>query len=159
MQHALIKTGRPRRAPTWIGLGAAVACALLIGCVQRTVRITSEPSGSLVYLNDEEVGRTPLTTPFTFYGTYDVRLQQDGYQTLWTQQKAVAPWWESPGPDLFAEMIPDNKVQLRWHFQLSVVPDQQEQQLIERAQELRARVSDPPPAQPQQPADSPGEGG
>ena len=41
---------------------------ILSGCVDRTISITSTPSGALVYLNDEEVGRTPLVTPFTFYG-------------------------------------------------------------------------------------------
>ncbi len=47
------------------------------GCVERTIHITSDPSGALVHLNDEEVGRTPVTVPFTFYGVYSVRLTQE----------------------------------------------------------------------------------
>lgn len=113
----------------------------LTGCVQRQITITSDPPGALVYLNDEEVGRTPLTVPFTFYGTYDVRLEADGYEPLWTSQKAKAPWWEAPGPDLVAEMVPNNKVQLDWHFtmQPAVAADGQDVDLLkDRARQLRA---------------------
>lgn len=114
---------------------------LLTGCVQRTISITSEPVGALVHLNDEEVGRTPLTVPYTFYGVYDVRLELDGYQTLWTKQKAVAPWWEAPGPDLVAE-LGGGKVEQRWHFQLEVAPPATEEDVISRARQLRASLSD-----------------
>jgi len=50
----------------------------MVGCIERTITITSDPSGALVHLNDEEVGRTPVVVPFTFYGTYTVRLEHDG---------------------------------------------------------------------------------
>ena len=49
-----------------------------VGCVERLITVRSQPSGALVYLNDEEVGRTPVTVPFTFYGYYDVRLEHEG---------------------------------------------------------------------------------
>lgn len=49
----------------------------LTACVERTISITSTPSGALVHLNDQEVGRTPLTVPFTYYGVYDVRLEHE----------------------------------------------------------------------------------
>ena len=80
-----------------------LTAALLVGCVQRTISITSNPAGALVHLNDEEVGRTPLQVPFKFYGTYDVRLEKERYKPLWTSQKTDAPWWEAPGPDLIVE--------------------------------------------------------
>jgi hypothetical protein len=80
--------------------------------------ITSEPAGALVYLNDQEVGRTPLEVPFTWYGTYDVRLEREGYQTLQTEQVAEQPWWERPGPDLVAEAMPNKRVEIAWHLQM-----------------------------------------
>lgn len=64
-----------RRRTTVLVLASALCCSA--GCVERVISITSEPSGSLVHLNDEEVGRTPLTVPFTFYGVYDVRLSHE----------------------------------------------------------------------------------
>lgn len=94
----------------------AMAGLLLAGCVERRISITSEPAGALVHLNDQEVGRTPLTVPFTWYGTYDVRLEADGYQPLWTEAKAKQPLWDLPGPDLIAEAIPDAKSEIKWHF-------------------------------------------
>lgn len=117
------------------------------GCVQRTISITSQPAGALVYLNDDEVGRTPVRVPFTFYGTYDVRLEREGCKPLWVKQKAKPPFWEYPGPDLFAEAIPGNKVTLQWHYDLEALPPVEEQDadaLAGRAAELRQKLADTP---------------
>ena len=65
----------------------AMTLALLAGCVERTIKITSQPSGALVYLNDEEVGRTPTEVRFTFYGDYSVILRKEGHETLNTRRK------------------------------------------------------------------------
>lgn len=97
----------------------AFVCVLSLGCVERRLLISSEPAGALVYLNDQEVGRTPLEVPFTWYGTYDVRLEREGFKTLQTQQVAEQPWWEKPGPDLFAEAMPDKRVEIAWHMKMT----------------------------------------
>lgn len=115
-------------------------CVLSLGCVERRLLITSEPAGALVYLNDQEVGRTPLEVPFTWYGTYDVRLEREGYQTLDTQQTAEQPWWEKPGPDLFAEAVPDKRVEIAWHLKMKEAQPASEvdpDRLLEFAQQLR----------------------
>ena len=52
-----------------------------------------------------------MDVPFAWYGTYDVRLEKDGYEPLWTTGEADAPWWEYPGPDLVAEAIPGGAVE------------------------------------------------
>jgi hypothetical protein len=117
---------------------------MLTGCVERTVTITSKPTGALVYLNDQEVGRTPVTVPFTFYGKYDVRLEQDGYQTLSTSQDMVAPWWEFPGPDLIAEAVPNGKSRQAWHFELMPQPEPDAQRLQDRASQMRALTRQEP---------------
>lgn len=114
--------------------------ASVTGCVERLIMITSEPSGALVYLNDEEVGRTPVTVPFTFYGTYDVRIEAEGHRPLWTKQKAKGPWWEAPPVDLIAEALPGSKAHLKWHFQMEARSEPDEPALIERARELRSTV-------------------
>lgn len=124
--------------------GTLLAAALALGgCVERTVSITSDPAGALVWLNDEEVGRTPLTVPFTFYGTYDVRLERDGYKPLWTKAEAKAPWWEAPGPDLVAEAVPNGKSQQQWHFVMQKDTGVDEDKLIDRAKQLRATLKRP----------------
>ena len=111
------------------------------GCVQRRIRVTSRPTGALVYLNDEEVGRTPITVPFTFYGTYDVRLLLDGHQPVWTTREARAPWWEAPGPDLVAEAIPDGRSDIAWHFDLEPSEELDEQGIVQRANQLQRQAS------------------
>ncbi|MEM6393348.1 MAG: PEGA domain-containing protein [Planctomycetota bacterium] len=114
-----------------------------VGCVERTIEITSEPSGALVYLNDEEVGRTPLEVPFTFYGVYDVRLEREGYEPKWTTGEAAAPWWDYPGPDLLAELVPGLASRVAWHYALEAsVPVEQvdTDALLERAGALRRRA-------------------
>jgi hypothetical protein len=118
---------------------AFVLLTLLTGCVQRTISISSEPVGALVYLNDEEVGRTPLVVPFTFYGKYDVRLSKEGYRPLWTSGDAEAPWWEFPGPDLIAELT-SQKVNINWHYQLQPRNDDDPTEVISNANELRDRT-------------------
>lgn len=114
--------------------------ALLGGCVERTITITSDPAGALVYLNDDEVGRTPLTVPFTYYGVYDVRLEHEGFAPLWTKQEAKAPWWENPGPDFVGEMIPRNKSKFAWHYQLTPQGPIDTAAMIDRARQLRATL-------------------
>lgn len=111
------------------------------GCVERYISITSQPSGALVYLNDDEVGRTPLTVPFTFYGTYDVRLEADGYKPLWTKQPAQAPWWDTVGIDLFAEVVPNAKSHVKWHFEMELQGAIKEAALVDRARQMRALVN------------------
>lgn len=78
---------------------------LLQGCVRREMSIQSDPPGALVYLNGEEAGRTPLTKEFKWYGTYDVVLRKDDAQTLRVRQPVIAPWWQWPPFDLFAELF------------------------------------------------------
>jgi len=118
-----------------------ILVALTTGCVQRTIKITSTPPGALVHLNDEEIGRTPVAVPFKFYGVYDVRLALDGYQPLWTKQKAQAPWWEAPGPDLFAEAFTDAHVIAEWHYDMTPKGPVDDAAVVQRAEELKAQVN------------------
>lgn len=68
--------------------------------------LTSNPPGALVYLNDQEVGRTPVTREFTWYGDYDVQLRKEGYETVKTHTRVNAPVWQWIPFDLFAELFP-----------------------------------------------------
>ncbi|WP_432798913.1 PEGA domain-containing protein [Poriferisphaera sp. WC338] len=116
------------------------------GCVKRKINISSAPEGALVYLNDQEVGRTPLDVGFTFYGTYDVRIEKQGYQPLWTTAKTDAPWWEFPGPDFFAEIMPGTKeVNIDWHFELTKTTEEHENPdtLLEHAEQMRDQTNNP----------------
>ncbi|MCC6241159.1 MAG: PEGA domain-containing protein [Phycisphaerales bacterium] len=116
------------------------------GCVQRRMQITSQPAGALVYLNDQEVGRTPLTHDFLWYGDYDVQVRKDGYQTLVTHAKLVAPWWQWPPFDFVAELMPFRPTDERkLHFELQPITaqDTSADTLLERADEMRQQLQSP----------------
>ena len=118
-----------------LGLGAATLVAG--GCVKRTLSIESEPAGALVWLNDREIGRTPVEVEFLHYGTYDVRLELDGYETLSTVGRADAPWWDVVGPDFVAELLPwEIRSDVAWRFELEPRADDAGE-VRERAAELR----------------------
>src|SRR5262245_33218461 len=125
------------------------ATALLAGCVERTVSITSDPPGALVWLNDREVGRTPVDVKFDYYGTYDVRLEREGSEPLMTSGKADAPWWEFVGIDLIAEALPFRfHSHIKWNYVLEPATGDRAA-LIGRAEALRDRESPHPPPPPE----------
>jgi hypothetical protein len=90
--------------PRWTALLAALV--LVAGCVERTMTIKSDPPGALIYLNDREIGRTPVTRDFTWYGNYQVEVRKDGYETLKTHKWVIAPAYEWIPLDLLAELVP-----------------------------------------------------
>src|SRR3954462_11401197 len=90
-------------------LGLACGAVLAVGlggCLERRVSISSDPSGAVVYANDVELGRTPLEAAFTYYGTYDVRVEKEGFEPRGVRAKARAPIYESPPVDLLATAAP-----------------------------------------------------
>ena len=114
----------------------------LTGCVQRTITITTEPEGVLVWLNEREVGRTPLDVDFDYYGTYDVRLELRGYEPVMTSGRANPPWWDNIGLDLIAELTPANiESRIDWHYVMQPLDDDSEA-LVGRARELRAKQAE-----------------
>ncbi len=132
-------------------LTLCAASTLLGGCLKRTIAVTTEPPGALVWLNDVEIGRTPVETDFTYYGVFDVRVRREGYEPILTKMRAETPLSERPVIDLAAEALPTTIHNIvRWHFDLTPVaeagPDKAgaEKALTERASELRARSPQTP---------------
>jgi hypothetical protein len=97
--------GMHGRTVLW-GIGLLLMGLIASGCVRRTLTVTTDPPGALVYLNGVEAGRSPLQRDFIYYGTYDVAIRKEGYETLKTRGKVIAPWWQWVPIDLFAEALP-----------------------------------------------------
>ncbi len=134
------------RTPVRILTLALVGLAALLGaCRSKQVVITSDPPGATVLLNDVEVGRTPTTAGFTYYGEYDVLLTLEGHEPLRTSARANAPVYDWPPLDLVTAPIP-GETTIRWHFTLQPAlettrtPEQLEEELLGRARELRGQV-------------------
>lgn len=118
-----------------------LALAAIGGCVHRQLTVTTDPPGALVHLNDQEFGRTPVTREFTWYGTYDVQLRKEGYQTRKTTGKVIAPWWQWVPIDLVAELFPlTDRRQLHYTLkpatQQAIDPDI----MLDRAAALRKQL-------------------
>lgn len=64
------------------------------GCVRRVMLIRSDPEGALVTVDRQAVGHTPVAVPFTYYGTREIRLEKDGYESIESKQRIRAPWYD-----------------------------------------------------------------
>lgn len=117
----------------------------VFGCVRRTLRITTEPPQALVYLNDQEVGRSTVTTDFLWYGDYDVVIRKEGYQTLHTHWNVRAPWYQTIPIDFFFEVFWPGQLHdvHERHFVLLPAEPTDPQALIERALVAREQALDP----------------
>ena len=124
-------------------LGGAGLVCLQAGCLSRHLSITSEPSGARVWLNDIEIGRTPIEAEFTHFGDYSVRLERDGYEPLQTHKRAWAPWYEYPPIDLVVTALPiPVETEIDWHFELSPRTSEGDEGVEDRAREMRQRTAD-----------------
>ena len=61
--------------------------------------------GALVYVDDYQIGTTPVSTDFVYYGTRKVRLSLSGYETLTVMQPIPTPWYQYPGLDFVSENL------------------------------------------------------
>lgn len=130
------------------GILCATLAALTVaseGCVRRTIRITTEPPNALIFLNDQEIGRSELTTDFLWYGDYDVIIRKEGYETLQTHWNIEPPWYQVVPIDFFSEVLWPGHLHDAHsrHFVLSPRTLPTTEELIERAEETRKRAFDP----------------
>jgi hypothetical protein len=151
-------TQNAARTPT--AIIAVIALLGLAGCGTRVISITSEPPGALVHVNDVEVGRTPVDTTFKHFGTYDVRVNLEGFEPIAGPKEAEGSWRDAPVLDLVTFRAGQDVV-VPWHFVLQPLPErtnrpQAEQALLERARQFRssqlsaeapAQAPNPPPLQ------------
>ncbi len=116
----------------------------LVGCVRRTLTITTDPPHALVFLNDQEVGRSTVTSDFLWYGDYDVVIRKEGFATLSTHWDIKAPWYQMVPLDFFAEVLWPGSIHDRHsrHFILKPAQYPTAKELIERAEQTRERALD-----------------
>jgi hypothetical protein len=118
---------------------ALTLCMGLCGCVERRMTVRSNPPGAILYVDNYEIGPTPISTGFTYYGTREFKLVKDGYETLTVKQEIPPPWYEIFPADFVAENFVPGQIrdQRMLDFQMKpqmVVPTDQ---LIARAEGLR----------------------
>ncbi|WP_165245299.1 PEGA domain-containing protein [Paludisphaera soli] len=134
-----------RRAAASLALAVACLC-LNTGCVIRRYTIRSEPPGAQVIVNDEEIGPTPVSKQFTFYGDREVTLIKDGFETKTVIQPVPAPWWDNLLTEFFAENVVPFTLRDEREFTYDLQPAQSPaaNDLYDRANNLRAESQAPP---------------
>lgn len=119
-----------------------VATPILSGCVERTLTVNTEPLGAMVVLNDEEIGTSPVTVSFEWYGDYNVRVSKEGYETLKTHRKLKAPWYDGFPFDFFAHTLNPGRIvdEYEWTFELEPKKEINREELIRKAEELKKQL-------------------
>ena len=123
---------------TIIGLFVAI---IFSGCVERQLTINTEPQGAMVVLNDEEIGNSPVTVSFEWYGDYNVRVSKEGFETLKTHRKLEGPWYDGFPLDLLTLLNPERTVdEYEWMFELEPKKEVSREELIQNADELKKQL-------------------
>ena len=115
---------------------------LFCGCVQRRMMIRSNPPGALVYIDDYEIGVTPIATNFTYYGTRQIRLVKDGFETLTVMERINPPWYQITPIDFVTENFVPGEIRdtrtLTYQLKPQTVCPPEE--LLSRAEQLRNQM-------------------
>lgn len=119
-----------------------IVSLVLSGCVERKLTINTEPQGALVILNDEEIGTSPVTVSFEWYGDYWVRISKEGYESLNTHRPLKRPLHDIPPFDFFAQIINPNRIvdSYEWTFPLESKKQVSRDELIQAAEKLEKQL-------------------
>lgn len=131
-----------RRGACARGLAWLFAASLVLatgGCVQRRLTIRSNPPGALVYVDNYEIGTTPVSTDYIYYGTRRIRLIKDGYATLDIKQWIPPPWYEIFPLEFVSENLVPAEIRDHRVLEFQLVPQMivPTEQLLGRAENLR----------------------
>jgi len=93
-------------------------------------------------IDGEEVGYTPHTGDFTYYGTREITLIKPGYETLTVMQPVKAPWYQYPGVDFVAENLSPFQVTNRRSYFYKMQPQRNvpSDELLDRGNSHRSET-------------------
>ena len=119
-----------------------LASSLICGCVERKLMINTEPDGALVYLNDEEIGITPVTIEFSWYGDYRVRIEKQVFETLSTHRNLVGSLHDRFPFDFIADFLWPKRIvdSYEWDFKLTEYQPPKRDDLIKASKVMRAKA-------------------
>ena len=112
------------------------------GCVERELTIITKPQGANVVLNDEEIGTSPVTVSFNWYGDYNIRISREGYETLITHRMLKGPWYDHFPFDFFMEVVWPQRIvdSYEWTFELKQQKEITREELIQNAEKLKKQL-------------------
>jgi hypothetical protein len=101
--------------------------------------VRSNPPCALVYVDNQQIGTTPCSVDFTYYGTREIRLVKPGYETLTVNQPIPMPWYQIPPLDFASENLVPTKIRDNRTVTYNLAPQLivPTAQLLDRANQLR----------------------
>lgn len=84
--------------------------------------IESNPVDALVVIDGKEVGYTPVSVDFTYYGTREVTLIRDGFKTKTVMATLRTPWYQVFPLDFLSDNFLPYQVTNRHRFSVDLDP-------------------------------------
>ncbi len=95
-------------------------------------------------MNDQEVGRTPFTRDFDWYGRYEVAVRKDGFESLKTHTSVYAPVWQWVPIDLPMELFPlTDRHALQFSLRSATTQPADSGAVLARALQLQSKLESP----------------
>jgi len=125
------------------------------GCVTRSITVKTEPSNALIYIDDELIGESPVTMPFTYYGTRKILIERKDEDGVLTHERTIvfekikAPIYEVFPLDFFSELLWPREIkddQVLSYNLVKLEPlsiKERQEKVLKNAEELRQRVNVP----------------
>jgi len=139
-----LKTLKPMfQSRNWLLIMLAIVPLSCCGCIQRRLIIRSIPEGAFVKIDDQSVGATPLSVPYTYSGTRDIKLERDGYKTINVQQRIDPKWYQTFPVSLISENFAGREIRDERVLDFTMEPKSQvqEDRLLERANDMRLNIN------------------
>jgi len=126
-------------------IAALLTCLVLLaqtGCVHRRLTINSSPQGALVRVDGKDVGYTPASLDYTWYGTREVQLLKDGYETQTRLIRLRTPWYQKFPLDFLSDNFAGRYIRdhRRFDFRLQPKAIDDSAEVIERGRSLRSQA-------------------
>ncbi len=136
---------------------ALIAVIVLVsaGCVTRTITVETNPSNASVYIDNKLVGESPVSVPFTYYGTRKIMIERRDddekltHERTTSFEKIKAPVYEIFPLDFVSELVwprelKDEHVLTYDLVELEPLTTKElQKRVLKNADELRQRINSP----------------
>jgi hypothetical protein len=125
------------------------------GCVTRSITVKTNPSNASVYIDNTLIGESPVTIPFTYYGTRKIMIERKDEDGVLTHERTIAfekikaPVYEIFPLDLFSEILWPRELKDDHVLSYNLVEieplsvKEQQEKMLKNAEELRQIVNVP----------------
>lgn len=94
-------------------------------------------------VDNQQIGLTPVSIPYTYFGTREIKLEKDGFKTIKVQHRFDPQWYETFPVSLISENFAGREIrdERALDFYLEPKIQVQENDLLQRANDLRFNIN------------------